>query len=453
MQSERLFKDAPVWRAISALVGPSILSVLVMVIYNMTDLFFIGLLQDTAQTAAVAVVGPVFTLAAAGATVLGMGGCAVVAGSLGAGDLQDARCISSLCGWCSILVGVILTVVLNLFCEPILSLLGTNDEILPYATDYLRILAIGAPAMIFSVSAATLLRADGAIRRGLVGNLAGSITNILLDPLFILGFGWNIAGAAVATMIGNLVASGLYLNHILFHSEALSLCPSDALRHPTRLGRVLALGLPNGVSSLLSGLAGSFSNRLLSAYGTNALAAMAAADKSAMVVTLVQMGICMGLQPLLSYNVGGHNFPRLRAVLNRSFGLTVGFGTLFTLFCLLAQQPLIGLFLSDPEAISLARQLLPWLLAGSPLLGLYYLGINFLQAAGYAGIATLLSALRQGVLLVPALYGFHSLLGLPGLASARTATDLFSAVIALLLFVLVWRKLTNNKLRPFHNTL
>ena len=444
MQSELLFKEAPVWQAVGTLVGPSVLSVLVMVIYNMTDLFFIGLLKDTAQTAAVSVVGPVFTLASAGATVLGMGGCAVVANSLGAGDRQDARCVSSLCGWCALLTGAFLAVVLNLFCEPILYMLGTNAEILPYATHYLRILALGAPAMIFSVSAASLLRADGAIRRGLAGNLAGSITNILLDPLFILIFGWNIAGAAAATMLGNLVASGIYLHHILYRSEVLSLSPSHALHTPTRLSRVLALGLPNGVSSLLSGLAGSFSNRLLAAYGTNALAAMAAADKSAMVVTLVQMGICMGLQPLLSYNVGGRNLPRLRAVLSRSLGLTVGFGTLFSLFCLLAQRPLIGLFLSDPEAIFLARQLLPWLLAGSPLLGLYYLSINFLQATGYAGSATLLSALRQGVLLLPALYGFHSLLGLPGLAVARAATDLFSTVIALLLFLLVWRKLTSD---------
>lgn len=444
MQSERLFKEAPVWQAVGTLVGPSVLSVLVMVIYNMTDLFFIGLLKDTAQTAAVSVVGPVFTLASAGATVLGMGGCAVVANSLGAGDRQDARCVSSLCGWCALLTGAFLAVVLNLFCEPILYMLGTNAEILPYATHYLRILALGAPAMIFSVSAASLLRADGAIRRGLAGNLAGSITNILLDPLFILIFGWNIAGAAAATMLGNLVASGIYLHHILYRSEVLSLSPSHALHTPTRLSRVLALGLPNGVSSLLSGLAGSFSNRLLAAYGTNALAAMAAADKSAMVVTLVQMGICMGLQPLLAYNVGGHNLPRLQAVLSRTFGLTIGFGTAFALVCLLAQRPLIGLFLSDPEAIFLARQLLPWLLAGSPLLGLYYLGINFLQAAGYAGSATLLSALRQGVLLVPALYGFHHLLGLPGLAAARAATDLFSAAIALLLFLLVWRKLTSD---------
>lgn len=203
--SEVLFRDKPIWQAIFSLVAPSILSVLVMVIYNMTDLFFINLLQDTAQTAAVSVVSPVFTLASAGATVLGMGGCAAAASSLGAGDKQDVRTVSSLCGWCAILVGAVLAVVLNLGCAPLLGMLGANAEILPHAAAYLRILALGAPAMILSVSAATLLRADGAIRRGLVGNLAGSVTNMVLDPLFILVFGWGIAGAAAATVLGNLV--------------------------------------------------------------------------------------------------------------------------------------------------------------------------------------------------------------------------------------------------------
>ena len=148
--SEVLFRDKPIWQAIFSLVGPSILSVLVMAIYNMTDLFFINLLQDTAQTAAVSVVSPVFTLASAGATVLGMGGCAAAASSLGAGDKQDVRTVSSLCGWCAILVGAVLVVVLNLGCAPLLGMLGANAEILPHAAAYLRILALGAPAMILS---------------------------------------------------------------------------------------------------------------------------------------------------------------------------------------------------------------------------------------------------------------------------------------------------------------
>lgn len=443
--SEVLFREKPIWRAIFSLVGPSILSVLVMVIYNMTDLFFIGLLQDMAQTAAVSVVGPVFTLATAGATVLGMGGCAAAASSLGAGDRQDVRTVSSLCGWCAILVGAVLALGLNLAGGPLLGALGANAEVLPHARAYLSILALGAPAMLFSVSAATLLRADGAIRRGLAGNLAGSVTNMVLDPVFILGFRWGIAGAAAATVLGNLVACAIYLEYILRRSHTLSLAPADALRHPARLGRVLALGLPNGVSSLLAGLAGSFSNRMLAGYGTAALAAMAAADKATMVVSLVQMGICMGVQPLLAYNVGARDRPRLQAALTRLAGLTFGFGAVFMAACLLGQNALLGLFLSDAGALALGRSLLPWLLAASPLLGLYYLSTNFLQAMGRAAGATVLSALRQGVLLIPALYLFHGLLGLPGLAAARAAADLASVLIALCLLTHAWRNLARQR--------
>lgn len=430
MQSETLFRDKPVWQAILSLVGPSIVSILVMVLYNMTDLFFIGMLHDTAQVAAVSVVGPVFTLVNAGATVLGMGGCAVTAVSLGAGDRQDVRRVSSLCGWCGLAVGLALTVLFELAGLPLLRWLGANDEILPHAWAYLRVVALGMPLMLFANTAAMLLRADGAIRRGLAGNLAGTLTNVVLDPVFILGFGWGITGAAAATVLGNLVASALYLQHILCRSQALSLRPRDALQNPARLARVLALGLPNGVSSLLAGCAGSFSNQLLAGYGTNALAAMAAADKATMLVSLVQMGICMGVQPLLAYNVGARNLPRLRAVLVRLLGMTVALGGAFAALCLAGQDTLLGLFLSDPDALALGRQLLPWLLAGCPLLGVYYLGINFLQAAGRAAAATVLSALRQGLLLIPALYLLHALFGLTGLAAARAAADLTGTLAA-----------------------
>lgn len=166
---------------------------------------------------------------------------------------------------------------------------------------------------------------------------------------------------------------------------ALSLAPADALRDPARLGRVLALGLPNGVSSLLAECAGSFSNRLLV--------------------------------------------------------LTVGFGAAFAVACLIGHDALLRLFLSDPEALALGRSLLPWLLLGSPLFGVYYLGVNFLQAPGRAAATTVLSALRQGALLLPALYLLHALLGLPGLAAARAVADMLGAAIAALLFA-AWRGLT-----------
>ena len=164
-----------------------------------------------------------------------------------------------------------------------------------------------------------------------------------------------------------------------------------------------------------------------------------------MVVSLVQMGICMGVQPLLAYNVGARDLGRLRAVIRRLLALTVGFGAVFAAACLLGQEALLRLFLSDAEALALGRRLLPWLLLGSPLLGVYYLGVNFLQASGRAAGATVLSALRQGVLLIPALYLFHGLLGLPGLAAARAAADLASVLIALCLLTHAWRNLARQR--------
>ena len=158
-----------------------------------------------------------------------------------------------------------------------------------------------------------------------------------------------------------------------------------------------------------------------------------------------RMGICMGVQPLLAYNVGARDRPRLQAALTRLAGLTFGFGAVFMAACLLGQNALLGLFLSDAGALALGRSLLPWLLAASPLLGLYYLSTNFLQAMGRAAGATVLSALRQGVLLIPALYLFHGLLGLPGLAAARAAADLASVLIALCLLTHAWRNLARQR--------
>ena len=420
-------------KALCRYIFPAVGGLFATYLYNVVDGIFVGQGVGRMALGAVNIGVPFITSVVAVAAMFPMGGATVVAIRMGRGDREGAN------------QAFLTALGLTLAGGPLLGALGANAEVLPHARAYLSILALGAPAMLFSVSAATLLRADGAIRRGLAGNLAGSVTNMVLDPVFILGFRWGIAGAAAGTVLGNLVACAIYLEYILRRSRTLSLAPADALRHPARLGRVLALGLPNGVSSLLAGLAGSFSNRMLAGYGTAALAAMAAADKATMVVSLVQMGICMGVQPLLAYNVGARDRPRLQAALTRLAGLTFGFGAVFMAACLLGQNALLGLFLSDAGALALGRSLLPWLLAASPLLGLYYLSTNFLQAMGRAAGATVLSALRQGVLLIPALYLFHGLLGLPGLAAARAAADLASVLIALCLLTHAWRNLARQR--------
>ena len=430
MENETLYRDKPVWTAIWSLVIPSVLTILVMVVYNLADMFFIAMLGDDTQVAAVAVVGPVFSVANAVATTIGAGGCTLIARALGAGEREKASSLASLCVWTALGFGLVFAALLLLFSTPALHILGATEDLLTYSVRYLRILAIGSPLMLFSVSTASTVRAEGVIIPGMMSHMAGTVTNLVLDPLFILALHMGVSGAALATVIGNLAASLLLVRSIRGKCAVVRLSPACARGMLPRLPSVLATGLPNGASSILSGLASTFSNRLLHSYGSGAIAAMAAAGRSVMVITMVQMGICMGVSPLLSYAYGAKARDRLRETLGKTALLSFSFGLLSAVGCFFGRGALLKLFLQDPTNLALGGSLMIWLIAVSPLLGFYYLSSNFLQATGHAFQATLASVLRQGLLLIPLLYLLHAWMGLTGIAAAHTAADALSVVAA-----------------------
>lgn len=165
---------------------PAMINILVMILYNMADMFFIGQLGNSALVAAVSISSPVFTMMMAFGSMIGGGGCALIARTLGAGDSEHVRLYSSLCCWGSVLIGGVFTIVILLFQSPILSVLGANSEFWGYAKTYLTILAFGAPVMIFTTGMGNVVRSEGAVKEGMIGNLISTITNIVLDPLFIL---------------------------------------------------------------------------------------------------------------------------------------------------------------------------------------------------------------------------------------------------------------------------
>lgn len=430
MKNEALFRDKPVWSAIFSLAIPSCITILIMTIYNMADMFFIGMLKDTAQVAAISIVSPIFSLIMAAATMLGAGGCSVVANAIGAGKKEEAKTYSSLCCVASVSIGLLCMIVFLSATNPILRLLGANEDILAPAYTYMRRLAVGAPFMLFSTGFASILRAEGAIKEGLTGNLMGTVINIILDPIFILLLHKGVGGAAIATVIGNVVSCGFYFCYIMKKAAVITLNPSYALKNPLAIFHILAIGLPNGISGLLSGFASTFSNKLLSGYGTNAIAAMAAAGKAVMVITMIQMGICMGVQPMMAYNYGAKNTKRLREILKKLAVLTISFGAIVTAVCFFARHVLIGLFLKDVEAAALGEQVVLYLVLVSPFIGLYYMSTNFLQATGKAFQAALISVLRQGGILIPCLYLMEHFAGFLGIVVAHTIADVLSVIVS-----------------------
>lgn len=444
IKNEVLFREKPVWTAIFSMAVPSCITILVMVVYNMADMFFIGRLGDTSQVAAISIVSPIFSLVTAAATMVGVGGCSAVANAAGAGRRDDAKTFASLCCWASILFGIVCTFILLVGADPILKLLGANEEIKHAAGVYMRILAFGAPFMLLSTVLATVLRGDGAIKEGLIGNMTGTVLNIILDPVFILVLRQGVAGAAAATVIGNVVSSMFYLHYIIKKSAFLSISFQDAKRNPKALLHIMAIGLPNGISSILSGFASTFSNQLLSGYGTNAIAAMAAAGKVTMVITMIQMGICMGTQPLMAYNYGAKDLPRLKEILKKVGILTFVLGFVVALAGFSARHALISMFLKDSDAVAMGENFVIFLVIASPIVGFYYLSTNFLQASGNAFAATIVSVLRQGLLLIPGLYLLERFLGLTGIAAAYTVADALSALIAVIVCIWQYRILSKS---------
>ena len=385
---EALFRQQSVWKAIFSMAIPALLTIVIMIFYNMADLFFIARLGDTAKVAAVSVVSPVFNIIMALATMIGVGGSAIIAGAFGAGDKEKAGNVSSLCFWSAVALGVLTTALLFIFRTPLLNMLGTKPDMEKDARTYLLILSCGTVLMLISSAMGMLLRAEGAVKEGMYGNLAGTVTNIALDPLFILAFGWGVAGAAVATVIGNLVSACYYIVFVRRRAAVISLDPRRALVQPGQILPVMALGLPNAASTVLSGFASTFANNLLARHGTEAIAAASAAGKASMLISMVQMGICMGIQPLLAYSCGARDLSRMKETLKKTALLTgcIGVGTM--LLCFVLRGPIISLFLKDAEAAAVGQRYMLYVMAGTPFLGLVYISTNFLQAAKKATAAS-----------------------------------------------------------------
>lgn len=430
MQSSDLFRSKSVWSVIARMSIPALVSILVMLLYNMTDMYFVGQTGDYSQVAAISLVMPVFTVLMAISTMLGNGACTLIAQAFGGNDTDQARSCASLCVWGCVGFGGIFLVLSFLLSTTLLRFLGANEEMWEYAKLYLLVLAAGAPLILLNHSLGGILRGEGAVKPGMYGGLVATVTNIILDPIFISGFHMGVGGAAAATVLGNLAGIVYFLLYKRRHTSILNWELQYVKRDFPLLGNILALGLPNAVSSTLSGFASTFSNRLLVAYGTGAVAAMGAAGKVTMIITMVQMGICMGVQPMLAYCHGAKDHARMKETLGKLALLTAALGLGLGAVSFLAREWIVGLFISDAQVLELGSHIVTISIFSAPFMGFFYLGMNYLQASGKALWATIVSGLRQGVLLIPLLYLMESLFQLDGPAWAHVAADSIAILVS-----------------------
>lgn len=440
MDEKELMGKMKISKAVMKMAVPSVISSLVTVVYNMADTFFVGQTGDSLQVAAVSLTNPIFILLMAFANMLGMGGSAVLSMALGAQNKKRAANASAFVTYASLMIGVVFTAVLLLFMDPILRIFGADAQTYEFAAGYTFHISYGAPFIIWSAAASFIVRAEGASKEAMIGSMIGTIANIVLDPIFISVLDQGTAGAAIATTIGNILASIYYLWYFLKKSRVLSISPKDMKIREGIFIKTCSSGLPTAIFSALMSVSTIVLNQLLVEYGNDPVAAIGIVFKANMFITFLQMGIANGIQPLLGYNYGSGNMERFRGIESYTKKCCVIVGIAATILFFVFREPIIRLFISDKDVIGYGVKMLVAYMLSGPVIGILFVNMNCMQSVGHAFPATVLSVLRQGILLIPLLYLLKALFGLNGVILGQSITDYAAVILSLFL----WRGIRKN---------
>ncbi len=407
---------------------PSVISSLVTVVYNMADTFFVGQTGDPLQVAAVSLTNPIFILFMAVANMLGTGGSAIASRALGKNDKDKARNVSSFVTYFSILVGIVFCAILLVFQNGLLTLFGANSDTLDLAKGYTLYIAIGAPFIIFSAAASFIVRAQGDSKQAMIGNMIGTVINIVLDPIFVSVFHQGAAGAAIATTIGNVIASIYYVYYFYKQSKIMSISfkyfKFDVCKD------ICISGLPMALFSSLMSVSTIITNQILLAYGNSAIAAAGIVFKANMFVSFLQMGIANGVQPILGYCVGSDNKDRFKEVESYTKKCCLICGFILSALYIIFSKNIISVFINDSETIRYGVPLLIGYTLSGPFIGMLFMNMNVLQTLNYPLPATVLSLCRQGLLFIPLLFILNMLIGFNGVCIAQSLTDVIVIVIS-----------------------
>ena len=287
-----------------------------------------------------------------------------------------------------------------------------------------------------------VIRAEGEPGTAMMGQLLGNLLNVVLDPIMILGFGWNIAGAAIATVIGNLFGAGYYIFYFLRGKSSLSISIKDFTVKDKVCSSVLVIGVPAALGSLLMSVSQILINSQMAEYGDMAIAGMGVAMKVVVITGMICMGLGQGVQPLLGYLVGAKLWKRFQDVFKFSILFALILGVVLTMICYLFTNQIVSAFLTDATAFDYAVSFAKILLTTSFLFGVFYVLTNALQAMGAATASLIINLSRQGIIFIPALFLLKAFLGLTGLIWAQPIADILSLALAAGLYVDTYRKLS-----------
>ncbi len=441
-----LFESVPIPKAVVTLCVPTIISSLVMVLYNLADTYFVGILNDPVQNAAVTLAGPVLLAFNAVNNLFGVGSSSMMSRALGRKDFDTVHKSSAFGFYCALFCGIVFSLLCTIAKAPLLALLGADDVTLTATAAYMHwTVTCGAVPAILNVVLAYMVRSEGASFHASIGTMSGCLLNIVLDPIFILPWGLNMgaAGAGLATFLSNCVAC-LYFFILLYirrNSTCVCIRPrAFCLQKDIMLG-VFGVGIPASIQNLLNVTGMTILNNFTSAFGADAVAAMGITQKIYMVPMYVCMGISQGIMPLVSYNYASGNRKRMRSSIVFSGSISVGFITAAALFFFVGADSVVRFFMDNVSIIGYGVRFLRGFCLGLPFLCMDFLAVGVFQALGYGRKALVFAIMRKIILEIPALFLLNFLFPLYGLAYAQFCAEFVLAVAAVVELYLIFRKL------------
>lgn len=436
-----IFEKAPVPKAVLVNIIPSIISMLMVLVYNLADTFFIGQTKDPLMVAAVSLGTPAFLMFMAVGMLFGIGGTSLISRLLGEGHREKAVQSCSFCFYTGLAVGIAGMLLIFFGAGPVAKIVGATDVTYDYVVEYLRLVAPGIPFLVISNAFSSIIRAEGKASKAMAGMIIGNLANIILDPIMILGLHMNVAGAALATTIGNILSAVFYISHFLTGKSMLSISPRHYKATGGIAAGVFAIGIPASLNSMLMSTSNVIVNNLMKDHGEMAVAGLGVAMKVNMIAVMLLIGLGTGIQPLLGYNFGAGNRKRFLGILKFSLILAVSLSLVMTVICYMGAGPMVSAFLEDQDAFGYGMSFARIYIYSGPILGVLFVMINTIQAMGAAVPSLILSVSRQGLLYIPVLFTFNRIYGTAAsLAAAQPVTDYLAAALSIILEIIAFRK-------------
>ncbi len=443
MQQNRMeiLETMPVYKAIWTLAIPTMLAMLIQVIYNMADTFFIGKLNEPNMVAAIAIAFPIFMIIQAFGNIFAIGGASLISRSLGKGENVNAIQAGAISFWSALAVCIFVTIMGLLFVEPILYICGASENTIGFAKSYMTIMLLGSPFIGMQMTMSGLLRSEGATKESMIGMMIGSILNIVLDPILILWLGMGVSGAALATTIGNLLGFLYFINFYVKKHSIISISPKHYSFNLKVYADIFKIGIPASLGMILMSIGFAVANVFAAGFGDDVVAANGVVFRITSIAIMLTMGLAFGCQPLMGYSYGAKNYTRLLETIKRAILIGTMICSILAILFYIFADVWIRVFINDAVVIDLGVRIIRVFALAIPFLGTQMVLMTMFQALGKAAQSLIISLGRQGLFFIPTLIIFSSLWGFNGFVFAQPVSDVATTLLSLTLFLIMKKKL------------